>query len=392
MSGVLSSSVRAFGVVAALFAASAAVVSPALAVPPRFIAETYAAKQSDSLIDLAVELDLGFLELFAANDGVDPWLPGAGTEIVIPTTHLLPDGPHKGIIVNIGDQRLYYFPGNGKPVESWPIGIGREGFDIPMQQFSISAKRKNPTWVPTASMREAKPELPASVGPGPDNPLGDYALNLGSSLYRIHGTNLPYGVGRRVSSGCIRMYPSDIETLFNSVSIGTPVRVVNQPAKLGWIDGELYLEVHPEGDQLDDLEVNYTFEPRLAPAFEEQVAQAAGDEVGRVDWAVVVRSWAHRTGVPMRITRAPGEELIGEDPAPRVVGRPADRDSAAMPRSRPAPAMADTPQQTWPGQQRWPGWNDLTERRVPDQGGGASALQGTAGGGGTPRVPGAGVW
>jgi len=171
-------------------------------------------------------------------------------------------------------------------------------------------------------MRAAKPELPASVGPGPDNPLGDYALNLGSSLYRIHGTNMPYGVGRRVSSGCIRMYPADIETLFNKVPVGTPVRVVNQPAKLGWIDGDLYLEVHPEGEQLDELEVNYTFEPQLAPEFEEQVARVAGDQVDRVDWSVVVRTWAHRTGVPMRITRTAGEELIGEAPPPRVAAYP----------------------------------------------------------------------
>ena len=145
------------------------------------------------------------------------------------------------------------------------------------------------------------------------------------TLYRIHGTNLPYGVGRRVSSGCIRMYPADIETLFNSVSIGTPVRVVNQPAKLGWIDGELYLEVHPEGEQLDELEVNYSFEPRLTPEFEEIVARAAGDQVDRVDWSVVVRTWAHRTGVPMRITRAPGEDVIGEAPPPRVARRASER-------------------------------------------------------------------
>jgi L,D-transpeptidase ErfK/SrfK len=385
MPGLLSSSLRAFWLIAAI-----GMTAPAHAAAPRYLAETYVAKQSDSLVDLAVDLDLGFLELFAANDGVDPWLPGEGTEVIIPSTHLVPDGPHKGIIVNIGDQRLYYFPGKGQPMESWPIGIGREGFDIPLQQFSITAKRKHPTWVPTASMRAAKPELPASVGPGPDNPLGDYALNLGSSLYRIHGTNMPYGVGRRVRSGCIRMYPADIETLFNKVPVGTPVRVVNQPAKLGWIDGDLYLEVHPEGEQLDELEVNYTFEPQLAPEFEEQVARVAGDQVERVDWSVVVRTWAHRTGVPMRITRTAGEELIGEAPPPRVAAYPDARpglDRAEMPRSRTLPTVPEGPRQTRPA------WSDMSSaRRIPEPAV-APAVRPDAGGSSEPaRVPGAGVW
>ena len=384
MSGFFSSSLRAFWLIAAI-----GVTSAAQAAAPRYLAETYVAKQSDSLVDLAVDLGLGFLELFAANDGVDPWLPGEGTEIIIPSTHLVPDGPHKGIIVNIGDQRLYYFPGSGKPMESWPIGIGREGFDIPLQQFSITAKRKHPTWVPTPSMRAAKPELPASVGPGPDNPLGDYALNLGSSLYRIHGTNLPYGVGRRVSSGCIRMYPADIETLFNKVPIGTPVRVVNQPAKLGWIDGDLYLEVHPEGEQLDELEVNYTFEPQLAPEFEEQVARVAGDQVERVDWSVVVRTWAHRTGVPMRITRTAGEELIGEAPPPRVAAYPGNRngrDRAELPRSRTLPMVPDGTQQARPA------WSEMPVGRLPEAGAGPAPRQDMGETSAPVRIPGAGVW
>lgn len=356
---------------------------------PRFIAETYVAKQSDSLIDLAIDLNLGFLELFAANDGVDPWLPGAGTEIVIPSTHLLPDVPHKGIVVNIGDQRLYYFAGKDKPVQSWPIGIGREGFDIPLQSFSITAKRKDPTWVPPPSVRAAKPDLPPSIGPGPDNPLGAYALNLGSSLYRIHGTNMPYGVGRRVSSGCIRMYPDDIETLFNMVSLGTPVRVVNQPAKLGWIDGELYLEVHPEGEQLDELEVNYTFEPKLSEEFEEQVSRVAGDQVDRVDWSTVVRTWAHRTGVPMRITRIPGEQVIGEDDPVRTASAPDTRATAKRDSSyaRMLPAVPD-PLASTASDAPWRAGSDRPRDVLP--------LSPRPSGGEEPagmqRLPGAGLW
>lgn len=309
------------------------------AVPPRVLADSYQARQSDSLVDLAVDLDLGYLELVAANPGVDPWLPGAGTEVRLPNIHLPPDVPHKGVVVNIGDQRVYYFAGKDQPVESWPIGIGREGFDIPLQRFTITAKRKNPTWVPPPSVRAEKPDLPPSIGPGPDNPLGDYALNLGSSLYRIHGTNLPYGVGRRVSSGCIRMYPADIETLFNKVSIGTPVAVINQPAKLGWIDGELYLEVHPAGDQLDQLEETFDFDPRLDEAFEEQVARVAGEEVDRVDWAAVVQTWAHRTGLPVRITRVAGEDTLLDPLGP--ISEAATPPVAQADRSgRPSPAEA----------------------------------------------------
>ncbi len=292
----------------ALTLAAPAAATPLVGGPgtaPAVLAEKHIAVESDTLVDLAVQYSVGFLELVAANPEVDVWLPGAGTEVLLPVYHLLPDAPHEGIVVNVGDQRLYFFPGKGEPVETYPIGIGREGFDVPLGRTKITLKREKPTWVPPPSVRAEKPDLPEVVPPGPDNPLGDYALNLGWPLYRIHGTNRPYGVGRRVSHGCIRLYPADIEALFKRVSVGTPVTVVNQAVKVGWVDGELYLEVHPSGQELDELEAERQFTPRPLPEFEERILAAAGEQAHRLNWDVIIDAWERRTGLPTRITGTP---------------------------------------------------------------------------------------
>src|SRR5262245_4989769 len=196
------------------------------------------AHAEDTLVDLAPELAVGYTELVAANPGVDPWLPKEGTRLVVPSARLLPSGPRKGIVVNLGDLRRYSFE-PGKPPRSSPIGIAKDGFSTPLGETVVKAKREKPSWVPGESARRDDPKLPREIKPGPDNPLGEHALYLGWPTYLIHGTNDARGVGRHSSRGCIRLYPEDIAELYSRVAVGTPVRVVNEPVKLGWVGGEL---------------------------------------------------------------------------------------------------------------------------------------------------------
>jgi len=223
----------------------------------------------ESLNDIANQYHVGLLALMAINKGVDPFLPDAGSQLTIPTKLILPDVPWRGIVINLAELRLYYFPPDKKSVQVYPIGIGRIGRATPEMSTYVSVKRDHPTWTPTANIRkeylEKKGiELPQSIPAGPDNPLGEYALRLayGSGEYLIHGTNKSFGIGMRVSSGCIRMHPQDIERMFNQVRVGTPVRVINQPVKSAIANhGELYLEVHEplsrdEEDTREFTEVN----------------------------------------------------------------------------------------------------------------------------------------
>jgi len=186
----------------------------------------------DTLHDIARHFDLGYNEITAANPGVDPWLPGEGTAVVVPTQFVLPPGPRQGIVVNIAAMRLFYFPepapGEQPIVVTHPIGVGRVGWPTPTGGTRIVSKVEKPTWYVPESIRrehaEANDPLPAVVPPGPDNPLGDFAMRLGMHEYLIHGTNKPFGIGMRISHGCIRLYPEDIEPLFSETPIGTPVR------------------------------------------------------------------------------------------------------------------------------------------------------------------------
>jgi len=234
----------------ALFAAAAGAREYALSPGSDVIGEVEVirAAYEDTFFKLGRRYDVGYDELRHANPGVDPLLPGEGTEIVIPTQYVLPDAPRRGIVLNIPEYRLYYFPEDGGRVITHPIGIGREGWTTPYGRTTVAGKTVKPTWYPPESIREEHAAngdpLPAAVPPGPDNPLGDYALRLGFPSYLIHGTNKPYGVGMRVSHGCIRMYPEDIEALFALVEPGTPVTIINQPYKVGWGEGGLYLEAH----------------------------------------------------------------------------------------------------------------------------------------------------
>lgn len=211
-------------------------------------------KAGQTLLDIGRAHDVGLNEITAANPGVDPWLPKVGTRVVIPNRFILPDTPREGIVVNLPEMRLYYYPppraGQPAQVVTHPLGIGAEGRTLPLGTTRIIEKIKDPTWyVPKSIQEEAKAKghpLPESIPPGPDDPLGRFAMRLGWPTYLIHGTNHPYGIGMRVSHGCLRMYPKDIKSLFSQVSAGTPVRIVDQPFKAGWQAGKLYLEAHAQ--------------------------------------------------------------------------------------------------------------------------------------------------
>lgn len=207
----------------------------------------------DTLSDIARRFNLGYEEIVRANPGVDPWLPGVGREIVLPTQFVLPDAPREGLVINLAQLRMFYFPkakaGEPRRVITHPIGIGKIGWSTPVGTTKVISKVKNPTWHPPASVRkehrEAGDPLPAKVPPGPDNPLGTHMMRLGWTSYLIHGTNKPYGVGMRSSHGCLRFYPEDIAELYDKVPIGTKVTVVNQPFVFGWQGDALYVQAFP---------------------------------------------------------------------------------------------------------------------------------------------------
>jgi len=261
----------------------------------------YVAEEADTLVDIAVAAGVGFLELKAANPDVDVWAPEAGTRVIIPSMHLLPDAPEKGIVINLADMRLYLF--RTEEVRSWPIGIGREGRDTPVGTTRAIRKVRNPTWYPPESIRQEKPWLPARVGPGPDNPLGSRAIYLGWPRYLIHGTNKPYGVGRRASSGCIRMYSQDAEALFELVEPGTPVLVMDEPVKVGWIDDNLFVEVHPTKAQQDQLEEDGSFSVEIPDDLTSRVLEAAKGRGVSIDWNAVRTAGIKRLGYPVPVTR-----------------------------------------------------------------------------------------
>lgn len=257
----------------------------------------------ETLIDIARRHDLGFVEARAANPGLDIWIPAPGTLVTLPTRHIVPDLPPGGIVVNLAEQRLYYDQGPGLPILTFPIGIGKQGWQTPLGTTKVVRKRKNPTWTPPASIRAERPDLPKKVPPGPNNPLGNYALDMGWEAIVIHGTNIPAGIGRRVSHGCIRLYPEDIERLFSLVPVGAPVTFIDQPIKLGWSNGALYLEAHPTQSQADEIEAEGHLTPEPAPDIAWRIVEATGENAVLIDWPAVEKAIAERQGIPVRISR-----------------------------------------------------------------------------------------
>lgn len=268
------------------------------------------ARYEDTFVALARKYDVGYEALRQANPKVDPWLPGAGTLIRIPTEFVLPRAERKGIVVNLPELRLYYYP-DPHTVITHPISIGRQDWSTPLGETSIIAKTRNPAWYPPKSIRKEHAQnddpLPRVVPPGPDNPLGQYALQLAIPGYLIHGTNKPDGVGMRVSHGCIRLFPEDIKSLFSMVERGTPVRIVNQPLKLGWGENGLYLEAH---QPLEDV---HGGEKWSATELTRLFVDATADRYSKVDWDAAEQVMDKARGIPQFVSVA--SSTIGEDPA-----------------------------------------------------------------------------
>lgn len=267
------------------------------------------AKYEDTFADLGVANDLGYLEMVAANPGVDPWLPGAGTEIILPTRHILPPGPREGIVINLAEYRLYYYPKGQNVVYTYPLGIGREGWSSPVSNAKITAKTPNPGWTPPQSIRDEHAAdgdpLPAYVPPGPDNPLGPYKMALSIPGYLIHGSNKKFGIGMRVSHGCFRMLNANVLALAAMVSVGTPVRIVNQPYKFGRSNGKVYLEAHAPLDDHGDASVVDKHTAVINALLQnEQFANL------RLDWEMLREVVAAEDGLPVEIAQ-PDQSLAG---------------------------------------------------------------------------------
>jgi len=278
--------------------------------------QTVLAKHEDTLLDIGRVYSVGYEEIVAANPGVDPWLPGADREILIPSRYILPDGPREGIVVSLAEHRLYYFPkpvaGSPAVVVTYPISVGKMDWKTPLGLTRITDKRTRPIWYPPESVRKEHAEdgrpLPKAVPPGPDNPLGEYAMRLGipGGAYLIHGTNRPAGVGMQVTHGCIRMYPEDIEQFFKMVAVNTPVRIINQPYKMGWKGNDLYIEVHaPSEGELDPNLYSLTNITKL-------LVSATQDRIVALDWAKAERAFLHPTGIPEPVMLTPVTSQLTE--------------------------------------------------------------------------------
>ncbi len=263
------------------------------------------AKKSETLLDIAREYGIGHNEIIKANPSVDRWDPGLDTPVVIPNRYILPDTPREGIVLNLPEMRLYYYPkpkaGEVPKVFTYPVGIGRQDWETPRGKTYISEKKRNPTWTPPASIKAehaAKGDpLPDVVPAGPDNPLGTRAMRLGIPSYLIHGTNKPYGVGMRVSHGCIRMRQEDVEALFEKVPKGETVRIINQPLKIGRFAGSLFMEFHSPLEE-DGLSLLDNLTNALGTAHEKLDFQLEGLSEATIE--AVVRE---ESGLPVAVTR-----------------------------------------------------------------------------------------
>jgi L,D-transpeptidase ErfK/SrfK len=278
------------------------------------LADRVAVQAGETLMDIARAHDVGFVEMRAANPGLDPWLPPPGAVVLLPTAHLPPPQLEQApLVINLAAMRLYWRPPEGTAV-SFPVGIGRDGMDLKPTMTRVAGKRRDPTWVPPPSVLAEKPWLPARVPPGPDNPLGAFSLDLALGLVRIHGTNLPDGVGRRVSHGCFRLYPEDIERLFPQVAVGTPVAIIDMPIAIARADGEWWLEIHPGLDAADAIEAGKPGSPQQGQDLESAIARTVGDDLWRIDWGAVAWSRSHPLGIPVRISRpqAPPPQPLAE--------------------------------------------------------------------------------
>lgn len=256
-------------------------------------------QKGESLGDIGRKFDIGVYEMIEANQNLDPWNPRVGARVLIPTQFILPEASKRnGIVINLAEMRLYYFHDDKRTVTTHPIGIGRKGWLTPLGSARIIEKEKNPIWRAPESIRKAALAkgkfIPKVVKAGPNNPLGDFALRLSLPGYLIHGTNRPGGIGVRSSSGCIRMFPEDIKSLFYKVSVGTSVRIIHEPFKIGTKNNQYYLEAHePLSDPYYHPDEAETF---LMKAIEK--ANLPSDVVARIKSSDIIRS---QKGIPLLI-------------------------------------------------------------------------------------------
>jgi len=287
------------------------------------------ASKEDTLPDIARRFDVGYEEIVRANPDVDPWIPGADRAVVLPTRFVLPNAPREGIVINVAAMRLFYFPPHkkGEPQEVYthPIGIGKVGWSTPEGVTHVVAHVKDPVWRPSQALRvdhrnDNGEDLPAVVPPGPDNPLGKYEFRLGWRSYLIHGTNKPYGVGLRSSHGCVRLYPEDIEKIFQMVPNGMQVRVVNQPFVFGWHDERLYLQAYTvlEDDARDWHSAQKKLLSRALSVHLQSTLKSAGTSI---DWQSVATMTRAPRGIPVPVSGEGGSEQAVLASAPKVQNR-----------------------------------------------------------------------
>lgn len=258
-------------------------------------------RYEDTLLDVARDYSVGYEEVQRANPGVDTWIPGDGTRVMLPTRYVLPAGLREGLVINLPEYRMYYFPkpkkGERARVITYPISIGKMDWNTPIGRHRIISKAENPSWYPPESIRKEHAKrgdtLPRVVPPGPDNPLGAYAMRLNLTTYLIHGTNNPDGVGMRVTSGCIRMFPEHIERLFPEVDVGTTVHIISEPIKVGWAADTLYVEVHPPLEEES--------ESQLRMRFTNLLREAALDRGLEIDWRRADEIFSAASGVPTEV-------------------------------------------------------------------------------------------
>lgn len=270
-------------------------------------------RENDTLSDIARHFGLGFNDISLANPAITPWTPKPGSRVILPLQFILPDAPHKGIVLNLANMRLFYYP-KKQPgtVVTYPVGIGRQGWSTPTGLTSIVAKKANPTWVvPESIHREHAKKgdsLPSVVPAGPDNPLGLYAMRLGFPSYLMHGTNKPYGIGMQISHGCVQLYPEDIEVLFKKASVGLPVRIINQPYLTGWDQDMLYLEAN------EPLKKWAHDKPRLKKQLLKQLHKISAKKNVAIDWKRVDRIIQRSDGIPTPIlAQSPDEAQVLAD-------------------------------------------------------------------------------
>lgn len=260
--------------------------------------------KEQTLLDIARQNDIGWEDISLANPGLSIWLPDINHKVILPTQFILPKAQRSGVVINLPEMRLYHYQMSGSDsshvVKTYPVSIGQQDWQTPLGQATITRKRKNPIWTPPESIKkEALSEgvvLPDIVPAGPTNPLGDYALSLNKTGYLLHGTNRPLGIGARITHGCIRLYPEDIEELFHNVSIGTEVHIINEPVKLGRLNNELYLEVHPP---LVEFPLS---DAQMLEIATQMLLKEIAQQPTKVHSSLLRRTVKYKTGIPVNLT------------------------------------------------------------------------------------------